>query len=54
MFNILIVEDDKELNKTICAYLKQNGYEATGCLSANEAYNEMYGKMFDIIIFYIF
>lgn len=50
MFNILIVEDDKELNKTICAYLKQNGYEATGCLSANEAYNEMYRTKQDMVI----
>ncbi|MDO4944566.1 MAG: response regulator transcription factor [Ruminococcus sp.] len=50
MFKILLVEDDKELNKTVCAYLNRNGYEATGCLDANDAYNEMYGNMFDLII----
>ena len=44
MFKILIVEDDKDLNKTVCTHLNRNGYEATGCLSANDAYNEMYGK----------
>ena len=47
---ILLVEDDKDLNKTICTYLNRNGYETTGCLNANDAYNEMYGNMFDIII----
>ena len=50
MFKILVVEDDKELNKTVCAYLNGNGYEAVGCLEANEAYNEMYGNIFDLII----
>ena len=50
MFKILVVEDDKELNKTVCTYLNKNGYEAVGCLSANDAYNEMYGNLFDLII----
>lgn len=50
MFKILVVEDDKDLNKTVCSYLNGNGYEAVGCLDANEAYNEMYGNVFDLII----
>lgn len=50
MFKILLVEDDKELNKTVCTYLSRNGYETIGCLDANDAYNEMYGNMFDLII----
>lgn len=50
MFKILVVEDDKDLNKTVCTYLNQHGYEAVGCLEANEAYNEMYGNVFDLII----
>lgn len=50
MFKILVVEDDKDLNQTVCAYLNKNGYEAIGCLSANDAYNEMYGNLFDMII----
>ena len=50
MFKILVVEDDKDLNQTVCAYLNRNGYEAVGCLDANEAYDEMYGSMFDMII----
>lgn len=50
MFKILVVEDDNDLNKTVCSYLNGNGYEAVGCLDANEAYNEMYGNVFDLII----
>jgi DNA-binding response OmpR family regulator len=51
MFKLLIVEDDRELNRTVCSYLNQNGYETTGCLSADEAYDAMYGgTMFDLII----
>lgn len=50
MFKVLLVEDDQELNRSVCAYLNQNGYEAVGCLNANDAYNAMYGTMFDLII----
>ena len=50
MFKILVVEDDRELNKTVCSYLEKNGYEAIGCLDANEAYSKMYGNIFDLII----
>lgn len=51
MFKILVVEDDRELNHTVCTYLGQNGYETQGCLSAGEAYDAMYGgTVFDMII----
>ena len=51
MFQVLVVEDDQELNRTVCAYLNQNGYQALGCLDANEAYDAMYGgTLFDLII----
>ena len=50
MFNLLIVEDDTDLNKTVCEYLKSKGYETVGCLNAQDAYDEMYGKTFDLII----
>ncbi len=50
MFKILVVEDDRELNRTVCAFLNQSGYEATGCLGANEAYDAMYENVFDLII----
>ncbi len=51
MFKVLVVEDDRELCHTVCSYLTQNGYEAKGCLSADEAYDAMYGgDLFDIIL----
>lgn len=50
MFKILIVEDDRDLNQTVCAYLNRNGYEAIGCLSADDAYDAMYSNLFDMII----
>ena len=50
MFQILVVEDDQELNKVVCSFLNQNGYKATGCLSAEEAYDAMYHQLFDLII----
>ena len=50
MFKILVVEDDKELNHTVCSFLNQIGYEAVGCLNANEAYDALYGGMFDLIV----
>lgn len=48
--NILVVEDDREQNRTVCAFLNQNGYHAVGCLSANEAYDVMYGEVFHLIL----
>ena len=33
MFKILVVEDDKDLNKTVCSFLNHSGYEAIGSLS---------------------
>lgn len=50
MFNILIVEDDKALNKSFCSFLTQNGYNTVGCLNADEALVAMYETVFDIII----
>ncbi|AIQ46506.1 transcriptional regulator [Paenibacillus sp. FSL R7-0273] len=50
MLKILVVEDDKEINYAVCLFLKQSGYDAVGCLDANEAYNVMYAEAFDLII----
>ena len=50
MFQILVVEDDKDLNRTVCAFLNASGYQATGCLDANDAYDAMYGTMFYLIV----
>ena len=50
MFKILVVEDDRELNRTVCSFLNHSGYEATGCLNANEAYDTLSAAMFDLIV----
>ena len=50
MFRILVVEDDRDLNRTVCAFLNASGYQATGCLSAGEAYDAMYSTIFDLIV----
>lgn len=50
MFKVLVVEDDKELNKTVCSFLNHSGYEAIGCLSAMDAYDELEKNMFDLIV----
>ena len=50
MFRILVVEDDKDLNKSVCSFLNSSGYTATGCLNAADAYDAMYETMFDLIV----
>ncbi len=50
MFKVLVVEDDKDLNKTVCAFLDRSGYEATGCLNATDAYDALYADAFDCIV----
>lgn len=50
MFKILVVEDDQALNRSVCHFLNRSGYEATGCLGAEEAYDEMYKTPFDLIV----
>ena len=50
MFQILVVEDDKDLNRTVCAFLNNSGYQATGVFCAGEAYDAMYETVFDLIV----
>lgn len=50
MFKILVLEDDKELNRTVCAFLNNSGYEAIGCLNANEGYDVLYENTVDLIV----
>lgn len=50
MFKILVVEDDRDLNRSVCSFLNQSGYKAIGCLGAEEAYDVMYDTVFDLII----
>jgi len=50
MFKILVVEDDKELNKTVCSFLNHSGYEAIGCLNVMDAYDALEENIFDLIV----
>lgn len=50
MIKILVVEDDVQLNQMVCTYLNDSGFEAKGCLNANDAYDEMYNNMYQLII----
>ncbi len=50
MFKILVVEDNKDINRSVCSFLNRRGYEATGSLCAEDAYDEMYKTTFDLII----
>lgn len=50
MFKILVVEDDKELNRTVCVFLNSSGYQAIGCLNANDAYDALYENTIDLIV----
>ena len=50
MIHILVVEDDAKLNQLVCTYLSDCGFETKGCLNANDAYDEMYNSLYDLII----
>jgi DNA-binding response OmpR family regulator len=50
MITILVVEDDKKLNRIVCAWLNDHGYRAIGCHTAIEAFDKMAEQMVDLII----
>ncbi len=50
MIHILVLEDDAKLNQAVCAYLSDSGFQTKGCLRAEDAYNEMYNSLYDLII----
>lgn len=50
MVHILVVDDDEKLNKTICKWLNDGGFEAKGVLNAENAFTEMYNSLYDLII----
>ncbi|WP_027438859.1 response regulator transcription factor [Lachnospira multipara] len=50
MVNILVLEDDKNLNKVVCSYLNKSGFNTVGCLNAEDAFDEMYNCMFELIV----
>lgn len=50
MIHILVVEDDKGLNETVCRHLNDNRFSAVGSLSAADAYDRLYAEHYDLII----
>ncbi len=50
MIHILVLEDDAKLNRAVCTYLNDCGFEAKGCLNANDAFDEMYNNLYELII----
>ena len=50
MIHILIVDDDPKLNKTVCVYLNDCGFEATGVLNAQAAYEALNDRPYNLIV----
>lgn len=50
MIHILVVDDDEKLNKTVCTWLNDCGFETKGVLGAREAYDELYNSLYDLIV----
>ena len=50
MINILVVEDDLKLNQLVCTFLNDSGFQTKGCLNAQDAYDEMYNNLYELII----
>ena len=50
MVHILVVEDDLKFNQTVCSYLNNSGFETKGCANVPDAYNELNGNLYNLII----
>ena len=50
MVKILLVEDNSDLNLTVCRHLNLNNYMAFGCSNALDAYDILYDNKIDLII----
>ena len=50
MIRILVVEDEKDLNRLLCRFLNDRGYEAEGVFSGQEALDAIYGQHRDLLI----
>lgn len=50
MVHILVVDDDEKLNKMVCRWLNDCGFMAKGVFNANDAYEEMYNSLYDLVI----
>ncbi len=50
MAKILILEDNKLLNKTVSIFLGKAGFETVSCFNATDAYDVLYGGNIDLIL----
>ncbi len=50
MIHILVLEDDQQLNRSVCTFLNDSGFAATGCLDADAAFEALYRQFYDLII----
>ena len=50
MVHILLVEDDQDLNRTVCHYLNAHNYQTQGVLSAQDAFDALYAARYDLIL----
>lgn len=50
MIKILVVEDDKRLNDSVCRYLSGCGYELGSAFNGSDALKYMEDRKFDLII----
>ena len=50
MNRILIVEDDRELDLTVSAFLRKKGFDTASAHDVNEAWDVMYYEHIDLII----
>lgn len=47
---LLVIEDDKELNSSLCSFLQQNEYNTVSCENGLEALSVVENQKFDLII----
>ena len=50
MFNVLLLDDDKDFLKALQSYLVKEGYSADAVTCADDAYDAMYHTTYDLII----
>ncbi len=50
MVKILVAEDDKALNRLVCSYLVDAGYEPTACYDGKDALEKLENDDFDMIM----
>lgn len=50
MVHILVVDDDEKLNKAVCRWLSNCGFEAKSVYNATDAFEELYNSLYDLII----